>query len=77
MMNPKKLRTRILVRAKIFFLSWILQVVFALWVFLLFVLFAKMNRGLSEISFGNANGGGDTMSAMLPATLIAPNPSTE
>lgn len=71
-------RVEFILKAKIGFLSWCLQIAFALWIFALFVLFAKMNSGadeLAQISVDKIPGGESVF--VLPERLIAPNPPTE
>ncbi|MBQ9759702.1 MAG: hypothetical protein IJW12_08045 [Opitutales bacterium] len=71
-------RVEFILKAKIGFLSWWLQILFALWIFALFVLFAKMNYGaddLAQISVDKIPGVESAF--VLPERLIAPNPPTE
>lgn len=78
-MEENSKRTIFFVQAKIAFLSWIIQVLFVLWVLLLFVIFAKMNPGTERLAL-------DLLSEeqsrtirnfpVFPAELIAPNPPT-
>ncbi len=78
-MEEKKIDT-FLVHAKILFLSWILQIVFALWVFLLFVIFAKMNPGSEQLTNDVLSGGeaaAQQQIPVFPANIIAPNPPEE
>ena len=65
--------------AKVLFLSWILQIVFALWVAVLFFVFAKADYGTEELSFVSADRGNEPTPARLvfPASLVEPNPKTE
>lgn len=69
-----------LIRAKVLFLSWILQIIFALWVAAMFFVFAGADYGTEELSAVCAPrenpqlGGGHFV---FPANLIAPNTSTE
>ena len=71
-------RVEFILKAKICFLSWCLQILFALWTFVLCVLFAKMNYGadeLAQMSVDKIPGGESAF--VLPERLIAPNPPTE
>ena len=74
-------KTFFLLSAKVLFLSWILQIVFAIWVFAMFVIFASADYGTDELSAVCAPrenpqmGGGHYF--VFPANLVAPNPPTE
>lgn len=68
-----------LLSAKVLFLSWFLQIVFALWVAALFFVFAKADYGAEELDFVSVDRGDEPPPAQLvfPASLVAPNPKTE
>lgn len=71
-------RLEFILKTKVWLLSWFLQILFALWMFVLFVCFAKMDYGteaLAEISPERASEGKSAF--VLPERLIAPNPPTE
>lgn len=73
-------KTFFLISAKVLFLSWILQIVFALWTFAMFVIFASADHGTKELSAVSAPRENPDISAefsVFPASLIAPNPPTE
>lgn len=72
-------RMEFILRLKVGFYSWVLQSVFALWFFLLFVVFAKMDYGeeeLAQISAEKMSGKVPTV-FILPERLITPNPPTK
>ncbi|MBE6400999.1 MAG: hypothetical protein E7037_03070 [Verrucomicrobia bacterium] len=73
MRNP---RAELLLKAKVWFLSWVLQIVFALWILGLFVLFAWVDYGSEELSQATEVHE-DSSSFVLPERLIEPNPPTE
>lgn len=76
-MKRKKKSTHFRVRAKVLFLSWIIQIIFALWVFLLFVVFAKMDHGADTLAEVTVDESAPQSVPVFPAGLIAPNPPTE
>lgn len=72
-------RMEFILRLKVGFYSWVLQSVFALWFFLLFVVFAKMDYGegeLAQISVEKVSEKGAAV-FILPERLILPNPPTK
>ncbi len=73
-------KTFFLISAKVLFLSWILQIAFAIWVFALFCIFASADYGTEELAAVAASGENLQMGeghTVFPANLIAPNPPTE
>ena len=73
MRNP---RAELLLKAKVWFLSWILQIIFVLWIFALFVFFAKIDYG-NEALAQATEVHDDSSAFVLPERLIEPNPPTE
>lgn len=73
----EKRKIRLAIKVKVWLSSWILQIVFLLWIFLLFVIFAKINYGDKDLGLGNTDPNESTSAYVLPERLISPNPPTE